>query len=59
MKLVSGGATTVFAITDDQEDFNVIGLGQGTNHGELALGPDKGKSASKMTPIDTLKDIDV
>jgi hypothetical protein len=73
MRHVSAGGVTLFAIAEegpppghsDSKDSDgtrttlVIGFGQNANCGELGLGLDQPKSATKPSRVSTLDDIDV
>ncbi|CAL1714552.1 unnamed protein product [Somion occarium] len=56
----SCGGTTHFALCPDEDDtIMTVAFGQGATNGELGLGPDEAKSATKPTKIQPLSGIDV
>jgi hypothetical protein len=60
MRHVAAGGVTLFTIAEEGPEATlVIGFGQNANCGELGLGVDQPKSATKPSRVSTLDDIDV
>jgi len=54
------GGVTLWALSQNEDGTPLtVGWGQGASSGELGLGPDEPKSATKPIEIQTLKDIEV
>ncbi|WVR07652.1 hypothetical protein IAU60_004694 [Kwoniella sp. DSM 27419] len=58
IKAACGGCTH-FVTTPENGEVMTVGFGQGALYGELGLGPDVGKSATKPVKIEPLSGIDV
>ncbi|WVQ84629.1 hypothetical protein IAT38_006784 [Cryptococcus sp. DSM 104549] len=59
IKASSGGCTHFITTADPEGGVMTVGFGQGVLYGELGLGPDAGKSATKPVKIIPLENIDV
>ncbi|KAH8917845.1 RCC1/BLIP-II [Atractiella rhizophila] len=56
---VSSGLCSIFAVMEEDGGMATYALGQGANHGELALGEGQPRSATKPVRVTTLDGIDV